>query len=360
MIYYLDKSLIRRYNDNDSNINMLVHELATTIRNGDHLIFIDEDLLKMIIEGSRYDEYIKGIYKHVMEHNREYRAIRSKIGNAMVIYDIRDYVSDPNELKIDIDYVVTHMEIFGKCVLLCENYDDALLYVYITKWFIRNREIGNVTVKVSERGCGGSTIAQEYRNVCKGGETVAVAVADSDKYCPKGSVGGTVRVLRSVIPQGNHDIAKVVELRVREIENIISGSILERIYGETSSRKVLLAEKYGAIDAANYYDLKEGMTFEKSMVKCKRYWLEQAKKYGRNVFALREACIKREECLEAECKCIINEVVDDKIIEKVNSLLKEVSVREVDKLLSERCVEEWDFIGKELIIMCCGGSKMFI
>lgn len=186
--------------------------------------------------------------------------------------------------------------------IIAENLLDISFYKAVVKSYCDDvLKLKGIQLSANEKHGGGATICDVINSHIANTEGLALCLLDSDKNHPDDSLGQTAqRVLDQVALD---DYTKIINLNVREVENIIPIDVIERVRHQKSQKtkikqyKSLLEHDFSVANPMMFIDLKKGLKIcsqrEDFCEKTGKYWRTILTTVGNN----RECnCVKIKDC----------------------------------------------------------------
>jgi|GEM_PF-3505016 len=175
-----------------------------------------------------------------------------------------------NRIKKDKDkYLITIEEAskysFTESLVIAENLIDAKIYIqYGMHYLKKNKYDTMVGLALFPIGSGGSQTAEQYKTAFLDRNNFGVCIVDSDKKSKTHNYGNTANdVLK--YEEKKRNLGEVIVLEVRELENLISMSIYEKLdNGNTECNffKAFDISKEVVLEFYKYADLKNGLSIK--------------------------------------------------------------------------------------------------
>jgi hypothetical protein len=319
--------------------------------------------------------------------------------------DISGYVQivEPSQAKITITtqnqqtivnipiWYFEDSEASQKTILLCENQNDAKLFIHLVKAYITTlKAFKKVPFKIqaTPRGGGGNTIKPELDAQCQS-RIFCLCIVDNDCSAPGIAFGGTAKRLglsqqkwqewqnssvqqpeSSITIQKDSALAKTFALKEREVENLIPTELIEKSLPKSTEKETF--EKIDSLKKwekrcpkawRKFIDLKNGLRgydvlhwTDKEAQKC---WLDFMQGIGKESLKLKNDCQDGNECNDKKrCQCILWVGLGENILSQV--------VEYMDKETAHKIAESFNFaeetslneLADELLVWCCAGERI--
>lgn len=253
-----------------------------------------------------------------------------------------------------------------KAVLLTENLDDAKAYEHAARQY--QVSIGMQGRVVVERaGGGGSTTPESFVNHSSIEKRWCLCITDSDRLCPAGNMDVTAQKCHEI---ANNDsiVASHIDISPREVENILPFAFLAEAIPPTHQASWdFHVNTFCRLrpDAHHYCDIKEGITFRKTLsyaanTPARIFWDSVTHDLAR-ANALRGNCVDARECLgddTASCKCYVAHGYGPKVLESVINQLDKRSAHSSEKLTRHDPNRQlWLDIGRSVLEWGCAPDR---
>lgn len=267
MLFYLTDSLIVDTKDPlYNNIYKSIHNIATQVIDGNHLLRADIKALEHFRSVYQSDPYVGGLFNQLYQD----------YATSVIPQDIKFYIeivkNNPvcrNTNGIDIcqkSYTYyLNVDVCAKTILVCEDLNDTDFYEHVLQWFIGQTEVNYSYAIHGMNGGGHNTyrVVLNELNACH----IVICIVDTDKRystCPPEPNGTYDNCVNNI-----HSTAceyKFLPLEVHEIENLIPLNYIDAFDNWTcrnpNDARNKRAFDYLRNDAENilpYFDYKNGI-----------------------------------------------------------------------------------------------------
>lgn len=357
MLIEIDESVANKASSGDTNALFVLQKLATSQRNGFHIVWATRKVLKQIVQLPELSNLDNNTYSSILNKYSTITSEYKKIG----FYTIVTYATSSHQTT---DYIVINPKenpqfcFEGKTKLLTENLMDASFFKYIANFW--KGKIGlsrHITVEYDKEPGGGDTTAQKYEDYAKNRDCFCLAVLDGDKRHPAASYGDTYQKVQKkhrTYQPFNCSYYGTGELL--EVENLIPQ---ELYLTDTNYKHNTIVSRPLTFDMS-FFDLKEGLKYKKLGDHVTRdYWRGILNGYPDLLECIDLAEIIRNGCTNSDE--YNKECGDDKVIEGFGSkLFDHVLNTKVDDLkkvkdadLTPSQFSEWNRIGDFVVKWCC-------
>lgn|GEM_PF-6988277 len=148
--------------------------------------------------------------------------------------------------------------------IIAENLLDISFYKAVVSAYCDNvLKLKGIRLSVNEKHGGGATICDVIKSHIANSEGLALCLLDSDKSHPDDSLGQTAQKVLDQVELD--DYTKIINLNVREVENIIPIDVIERVRHQKCQKakikqyKSLLEYDFPVANPMMYVDLKKGL-----------------------------------------------------------------------------------------------------
>ena len=372
MLIRIDKSVVD-LKDKDSladEVILALEMLAAARREGKHAIIAERETLQALSQCKQLLKISRNIYLRLLNEFTKFRSLQSSVNTYV---EVTNHCPEPNLVKISNKKILkvppsffNDSERIQKTILLCEHSNDALFYESVAKCYLRwnNR---NIYISCEYRGGGGSTLANEYKNIQNSRNRFCLCIADSDRIAPGSRLGSTANKVRSE-DNNNCILTEVFILEVREIENLIPLEILSASWSGNKNREdaLMICEKIlesSAFEMKFYLDLKQD-TYMKDLVcssdpTVKDFWTTKIRQVLDVSKGIDEWCLSNWKCSSSDdCKCKIPSGFGPNILGNTLEFMQSNSPHKLAKLVDGLHRLTWQAIGQEVVDWCFAESPI--
>lgn len=357
MLFYIDKTIGAEIEANNlsSNEIMVLQSLAVAVQRGNCIVCGEYHCLTVL---ANLSDNIGVVFRKILSKYAMQRSIMEKVniifciskGNAL---DLPPFIVDKvRELQIDA-IANLQLDLFQKCVLVCENQHDCEYYSLLGAVYCFENRLHDYPIRFTFQGGGGQTTADSYENMVCREKRPTLCIVDSDKRhgnnCEFGKTCKDV-ISKTTMFSNETPPFQTYILPVHEIENIVPIPILERIYSKKNliDSYATLLRQLAEVENGTpllYYDLKNGFTNLSGEDELSQYW--------NNI-------IRRNEIDLSGFDNVLPPVVDRKYLEKVVIELREM-VNNHELIEFEPCLECIVSDIKQVVFSWgCVGTPMFV
>ncbi len=282
---------------------------------GYHVIsLLPEDAARLCMASLSWSARARRALEHIEESYAQIAGLRADVPWALELGlgpSFDSTIHDPSSGGKVLRAPLLHFEKSHQAacaMLLGENMADADLLREIGLMMREHRRWEHIKMSYDARGAGGSTLAQEYKQVADRGRIV-LAFADSDKGHPKAGFGETYSQLDDEA-RGRPAYQRARPLPTRTAEALVPLSFYQeafqfpREHGDQRLGSVARLEQFlrAASDTVWYADFKRGLTLhqvEHAENEAERsYWGDVARRVKRDqcTRSSREQCTKPKDC----------------------------------------------------------------
>lgn len=281
-----------------------------------------------------------------------------------------------------------------KTVLLCENQNDAKLFILMVKAYLSTHKIfkkAPIKIQATPRGGGGNTIKPELDAQCKS-RTFCLCIADNDCSASGTAFGGTAKRLglsqkkwqewqNSFVQQSDGSIkikkdsalAKTFALKEREVENLMPTNLIEKSLPKSTEKEVFDKidvlkewEKRCPKDWRKFIDLKNGLRgydvlhWTDDNKAAKKCWkLDFMQEVGKESLKLENDCQSGNDCNQRkECGCILWEGLGDNILSQVIGYMNKETPHKIAEFFNFEDDSSLNELADELLVWCCAGESI--
>lgn len=265
-------------------------------------------------------------------------------------------VAESGKVILCLPLLQSHPDHFSSPTLLAENDIDAEFYMALAKLFLRSNGVTPyINFKVSNGG--GQTSAKVFARHLKTDGLFCLAIMDSDRRIPGGSLGGTAKAVAKVYDSfGRLSIfSDMLIIDTLEAENLIPFNILAKCIDPSCLGSYAFYTSLHP-DASKFFDCKKGLSL-KSFLSDKtedlqlfRFWsmhCSDSASIASSVFGCTNGdCHDLQSCKHCTHSCSVVFVpgFGDKILERSLSFIKEC----MSISLPKHATTTWDIIGAAL------------
>lgn len=335
-----------------------INNLLNLSYNRKHIVIINRSVLDSIIDDNTG---VFGLIERTHAQDLKYNLTR--IGGFKYLFDIRidvDFSDVTNEFCNDlygkeiiiINYArfVDH-EFLQTPLLLCENINDAKLYLFLsTLYLMKDDNFNCIKINVIPDHGGGSTTINKFTEV-KDLHKICLCILDSDKKFPEDSEKNTSLSFSSQDRKINN-LSKAIVLDAHEIECIIPIYLLvdvlkEKKYGDSA---ILAIDRIKKINEyRRYLDHKKGMSLREALnlkVENKtNYWYEAFSKIEE---VQQRDCFKMKTCLDCD-NCIYITGLGDNVLSNTINYLDGINGLKYKKQVKQACLNDWAPFARSII-----------
>lgn len=267
MLFYLTDSLIVDKEDPlYNNIHKSIHNIATQVIDGCHLLRADIKALEHFRSVYRSDPYVGSLFNQLYQD----------YATSVIPQDIKFYIeivkNNPvcrNENGIDICQKLytyyLNVNVCSKTILVCEDLNDTIFFEHVLKWFIRQTD-ANYSYAVHGLSGGGHNTYRVVLNELNA-HHITMCIVDTDKKypsCPPEPNGTYDNCVNNI-----HSTAceyKFLPLEVHEIENLVPLNYIDAFDNWENSdandirkKRAFDFLKNNAENVLPYFDYKKGI-----------------------------------------------------------------------------------------------------
>jgi len=339
---------------------------------GKHAVFGSRDIIGVLSDWDALNPRSKTAFLHDFNRLSEKKTLADKLERVIRILpeDVSPQVivdGSRKQIQLPVTFFSDTTAI-QRVQLLTENRDDAEYYEIVANSHAASIGLGRLPIRFSFLGGGGSSLAQQYDYLQKQGNQFCVAVADSDRFSPAGSLGSTAKVAQAA------DDADVVTCELiitqgRELENTIPTTF----YSDASmhAHQIRDVERLERLEQSKissirfHLDLKNGTRLE-DILKLQagtpdhQFWHSKIGSLLALYPDVKRECAESGQCRAAdECSCPIVGGFGDGIISEVLGCLNRLSPHRIAKRSANTVCCDWDEnIGPALLAWGCGSEKL--
>lgn len=236
MLIKIDDSLVEYIDLNKSKPDLISLELQSlanltlAYRDGKHILIGSLVALEYLKNLNLLEESSRRIFSFLYTRF-SFLASYEEIFTEHIIVKSRDYgfqriIDDTNQIfEVPITTFI-NFESVNKSVLICEDISDFEFYSGLAeKYFTEVFKNQNIKLEFELANGGGDNTWKLFK-YHSDNKKICIAIADSDKDHPNGKVGGTLGKLKKEFSNHkNISISDLIELKVREKENLIPPSL---------------------------------------------------------------------------------------------------------------------------------------
>lgn len=278
MLLKIDNSLIDYLESNSSNPDLIENEiqalnnLSLAHRDRKHILIGSLKVVEFLKGFTPLDESAQRIYSNLYR-KFSFMGAYEEIFESHVIIKSREFSFFRSGTKENVIFQVPitdfyDIESINRTVLIGEDRTDCEFYEGLAKqYLIENHENSNIKLNFHHENGGGINTYRALKHYSEN-KKISITVTDSDRRYPNDNVGETLRKLRTEYKlHESNAITELVELRVREKENLIPPSTY--LYCCNSSDKDKL-NNYKLLETSEehyeklfYLDYKEGLNVKR-------------------------------------------------------------------------------------------------
>jgi hypothetical protein len=343
----------------DNDVISVLDYVARAYSCGDHLLYIDRDTLKLLVEYNKISEVSRDTYRNILGKFTQMGSLRGLFIRRIEITTTKDIIEidtigDVKILRISTNYL-HNSHILDKVSFLCENMNDALFYEQLAYIYSHNHNMRGIHCSFNKIGGGGSTTHIQYRNICEELDRMCLCIVDRDQKSPYSEMGDNAKNIIFVERELQPVLCESQILDVRDIENLIPVALYRKTLplDDNIRRKLdlfLEMEMFLDLEIMKYLDIKKGIKLkdinswpEKS--KPRLYWQEVMDKISVSALCV---CSKNEN----ECICVITEGLGDVLGNIIENLPKK-DKKEIWDCITDYRKRYWEEMGKIIISWGC-------
>ena len=297
MLFILDPDLIYKI-DNNSNIQVVVSQIAYSRRKGHHIIYAEDKVFKFLASYEKLSSEARNIYLELYNNLSEAKSYLKYIKTKVHI--VTNNIFNINLKKENNNYIIEiSFDFFartsadGKTILLTENRDDANVYLKITQIYCQwKKELSKIPLKYEIRGGGGQNIVDEFSAIHREKDRFCLCVTDSDKESPGDNYGEVSKKVNAIFNDSEKSLCQFLPLNVRNIENLFLINFYKQVFQSDVNKcdaiKFLQKlEDSEFSDARKYLHMKNKLKLydilessQKGNEQIHQYWLEVIKNCG--------------------------------------------------------------------------------
>ena len=357
MLIWIDKSIAERAQKEDAFALQVIQSLATAQSSGFHILWAEKGVLKVLAKIENLSNNDRLIFYSILKKYATSASAYKKINFYMLVTFREKTRREINCITINPEEVPTFNYV-SKVNVLAENLDDATLFEYIGKYYLRkNNMIGNVSICCTKDMGGGDTTAKKYKEYSIQKEMYCLAILDGDKKYKNGKFGDTYKKVKKEDKGNPFNCFCYGTVRVMEVENLLPYFLF---WDEDNYKNSDIITK-GVLFDMSYFDLKEGLSFRRLWDDAERhYWQEVFRKNADLICQLELAQeLKEMSKSSKEYKDLVDkEIVIGGFGSKLFSYVLKNKKTELENiedtsLLTRQQQEEWEEIGKLVVSRCC-------
>lgn len=383
MLLYVDRSakdcLESSGSDREDAIRSLTN-LATSRREGKHLILGNQAALRAIASWDELDRYSLGVYSKILQETVEKGNLRKELKYRIDI--VWNPAGVPSEQRSSGQRIVQlplhHFRYIDRALqtlLLTENKRDAQIYEIMARVSLKRRS-WKLPLRMENRAGGGDDMAAQYVDI-QSNKKICLCIADSDKTSFQSGCGDTAnKIMRR--DDALSPTCSYVVTEAHELENLIS----TRTYDETLDRNNPLKERQRAAsirflerleatkfaEIRQFLDFKNGLRLSVVLDNLEAYGRYRDKDYWNCLLHIAETqdsvdpnCIENQRCKKdrkKECSCVVMDGFGKGVIDAVIEKLNEKAPGKIRENLCGNTAPEWQRIGDTLLAWSCGSSEL--
>ena len=367
MLYYITEDIIEAAENRNSKVIEILEYIAMAHRHGKHIVISNRKILQRLVEVKDYENRkTSQIYKSILDKYATYGNIVHKIALKVVfVLDREPYVKKNvtgryEEIGYPIENVTVN-NLLNETALLGENINEVAFYHLMGEFYKKRLAIQIHTPYIPLHG-GGDTTKNVLMIEAMSKNRFCLAFLDSDKICPNGSLGST---LKGVIDSRKkkecfYTSDYIYSEKYREVENMIPIDVL-RYVCENNADWIKGVQDIECIQKESediyYYDVKLGISEEKYC---------NIKKENQKEYITKHIILARNVTKE-DLRNIVNPSKEKKmlfgtggdVLERVLIYYSENFTQWLESAaLPPRLEDEWMRIGREVINWTCAPSPI--
>ncbi|WP_142995703.1 hypothetical protein [Zobellella denitrificans] len=350
------------------------HEKTSCLENilqsygeGKNIVIAEKTLLEKIINDNNgvFGRTIKRYASHLKTAQIE---LNSTIKNVSfyveVNFDDNEYTDkiinndDTHVFKVGYNHF-SSSENTQSATILCEDIVDTEFYGLITKYFLEQRKLSNLSMRYKPENGGGANIKKVFDDLERKG-MFCLCIVDNDKKHPNSSLGSTCRAFKDITYKKK---CRVLILDVHEAESLIPTATIEEIvrsehYPPHIIDSIDYLKKISSLDprAKFHFDHKSGIKLKQALHLDHMYgefWIPIISEIKE---AKKAKCLQSKEC-DADCSCFSIHGFGDNILLKSIEMIKKRKMSSLSKETEQEVLEKWLEIGKVFFSYSCAPPK---
>lgn len=267
LIYISDEITQSVISNNKTSINA-INIISLGRRHGKHILLSSRNNLKILKNCNQLNNDSIAVFSHLYENYPIIASIISKLSFYVKIVNGQNHMNlftenNTNILELSSDYF-QDINIVTETVVIAENQSEIDFYEYISEYYKGINGLSLIPCNFNPMMGGGSTSHTVYSHEQEKENRFCLCLADSDKLHPKSKLGNTVKLLLKADDE-TKKLSHLHYLTVREIENLIPLSILERVCKDDINHNKGLESFKKILTSSNYkdylfLDIKKGLT----------------------------------------------------------------------------------------------------
>lgn len=224
MLIEICEDIIAKAENGDDNTLNLLRILASSNRQGKHLVTSSRKNIDRIVGIKSLDKQTRCIYNSLIEKQ----------------YILGYGITNKIDFRVKITFSEsTRRDLSNNCIwlnpseydlfnyldatrLLCENLSDCVFYEYCANYYKNEARISKARHNLSHLMGGGNTIGKVYEEAIKSNEYFCLSIIDSDKYFPDSDEGDTAKGVREIDSKYEaFNVSFYVLQGLSEVENMI-------------------------------------------------------------------------------------------------------------------------------------------
>ena len=211
-----------------------IKEIARAHERGIHFVSGQRDALRAISEMPDLDGSDRALFKRLTNNCTIDANIKENVSTFLMIVNKVEAAILMKKAQNDRTYWEAPITTFGKseaqinqAMLLAEDLNDAIVYSHAAKLYMSDKKY-NFKISLEQINGGGCNIHKSLECAIAKNERWCLCITDSDRISPEGDLSDSSKSCNQVIERYPHYIISHTVLAVREIENLIPISLLEK------------------------------------------------------------------------------------------------------------------------------------
>ena len=357
MLIRIDKSISDRAKNNDNGTLLVVQGIATAQSMCYHVVWAERDVLKTLSQLKSLSANDRQIFYAILQKYAVSGSSYSRIGFYLLVTYTENTGRYNDHITINPD-LSPNFNFVNKTNILAENIDDATMFGYIGRYYVRQNPLfANIGIVYEKEPGGGDTTAKKYEDFANAGEKLCLSILDGDIKYLGCSEGDTLKKVRNIDKRCPFNCLVYGTKNVREVENLIP----DKLYKGDSNYKNTDIVSNNLYFNMSYFDIKEGLLY-------KSLWKEDARIYWKSVLVAYPDYVSSIDLAEYfannskdsdEFKSICcNDIIIGGFGTKLFSYVLKNKISELEKIenfdLAKPSQEaEWNTIGELVFKWCC-------
>lgn len=369
MLILIDKSILDTKFETDAEACEGINNVLSSAYRGEHFVLGSRDVLERLARNINLSSTARSVIRKIISQYSTIAPLASTLtAKITVSYGKVSCCTKTSERTWEIPAQTLSFCGITKAVLVCENLNDAKLFLHAARQYKLLKQISG-EISLEKAGGGGSTTPDCFENLVNAEKRWGICIADSDRLFPNQAPDTTAAKCNS-IAVNTTVVAKFIDVPFREVENIVPLAFLAEVI--PPSHRYLWERHLNFIysirfDAHGFGDLKRGIILDKIFSYQtgspeRTFWNNVTADFIK-VGELQGDCFEQGFCSKKRksepCECLLISGYGDKLLELVIALLENKSIHESVRIVqNDMNSDSWLKIGREVFEWGCAPQRM--